>query len=65
MANGAVNLQYALAANSNQPGPDESAAVVGGRRIGLSQTPLGQLALNDRLMNVNASAWVIPEERKN
>ena len=29
-----------------------------------SQTPLGQLALDDRLVNVDASAWVIRDERK-
>ena len=65
VADGKVNLQYALAADGREPGPDDSAAVVGRRHVGLSQTPLGQLALNERLMNVDASAWVIREERKN
>lgn len=65
VADGAVNLHYALAADGKGPGSSESAAVVGRRQVGLSQTPLGQLALNDCLMNVDASAWVIRQEGKN
>jgi hypothetical protein len=65
VANGVVDLQYALAADGREPGPDDSAAVVGRRHVGFGQTSLGQLALNDCLVNVDASAWVIREERKN
>lgn len=63
VANGQVNLQYALAADGSDRGPEE-AALAGRRQVGLDQTSLGQLALNDRLVNVDASAWVIPDQRK-
>jgi hypothetical protein len=58
VADGQVKLQYALAAAGSARGL-ENAALVGGRRVGLDQTSLGQLALNDRLVNVDASAWVL------
>jgi hypothetical protein len=61
---GGVSLQYALAADGSQAGPDQSAALVGRRHVGFSQTSLGQLALNDCLVNVDASAWVVREEGK-
>ena len=61
--NGEVNLQYAIAADGSGRGPDE-AALAGRRHVGLGQTSLGQLALNDRLVNVDASAWVIQDQRK-
>ena len=60
-ADGQVNLQYALAADGSDRGLEE-AALAGRRQIGLSQTSLGQLALNDCLVNVDASAWVISEQ---
>ena len=62
-ANGEVSLQYAIAADGSGRGPDE-AALAGRRHVGLGQTSLGQLALNDRLVNVDASAWVIQDQRK-
>jgi hypothetical protein len=55
---GQVKLQYALATDAPGRGL-ENAVLVGGRHVGLGQTSLGQLALNDRLVNVDASAWVI------
>ncbi len=61
-ANGQVNLQYALAADGSDRGLEE-AALAGRRHIGLDQTSLGQLALNDCLVNVDASAWVISDQR--
>jgi len=60
---GEVNLQYLLAADGLRPGPDQSAALVGRRHVGLNQTPLGQLAFNDCLVSVDASAWVVGDER--
>ncbi len=57
-ANGTVSLQYAIAADGSNHGADET-ALAGSRRLDLGQTPLGQLALNDCLVNVEASAWVI------
>jgi len=58
-ANGEVKLQYVIAAD----GPDE-AALAGRRQVALGQTSLGQLALNNCLVNVDASAWVIKGDRK-
>ncbi len=62
-SNGQVNLQYAIAADGSDRGPD-GAALAGHRDVGLSQTSLGQLALADRLVNVDASAWLIQDEGK-
>lgn len=62
---GGVYLQYALAADSAQNGTGDSAALVGRRHVGFEQTSLGQLALNDRLVNVDASAWAMSDEQKN
>ena len=59
-ANGEVNLHYAIAAEQAGPGPS-GAALVGRRHVGLDPTVLGQLALNDRLVSVGASAWVMHE----
>jgi hypothetical protein len=61
--NGQVSLQYVLAADGADRGRDD-AALAGRRHVGLDQTSLGQLALNDCLVNVDASAWVIRDERK-
>ncbi|KPJ55842.1 MAG: hypothetical protein AMS16_03535 [Planctomycetes bacterium DG_58] len=55
---GVIQMQYAI----TQEGPPGAAAVVGQRRVGLAPARLGQLALGDRLVNVEAAAWVIPEE---
>ncbi len=60
-----INIQYALAADASQGGPEQSAALVGRRHLGLGQVPLGQLTLNDCLVSVNASAWAVREARKN
>jgi hypothetical protein len=57
-AGGKVSLQYAIAADGASRGAEE-AALAGCRRLDAGQTPLGQLALNDGLVRVDASAWVI------
>jgi hypothetical protein len=59
---GQVKLQYVLVADGAERGV-EDAALVGHRQVGLSQAPLGQLALKDCLVNVDASAWVIQDDR--
>jgi hypothetical protein len=61
--NGQVNLQYALEADGSDRKPDE-AALAGRRHVGLGQTSLGQLAMNDCLVNVDASAWVMGDRPK-
>jgi hypothetical protein len=57
-ANGTVSLQYAIVADGPNRGTGET-AMAGRRHLDLGQTPLGQLALDDCLVNVDASAWVI------
>jgi hypothetical protein len=60
---GRVNLQYVLAADAAKPSRDD--AVLAGRRsVGLGRTSLGQLAMNDCLINVDASAWVMGDHPK-
>jgi hypothetical protein len=65
VAGGEVKLQYLLSADGLPSDPNQRAALVGSRRVGLGQTPLGQLALNDCLVNVDASAWVVGDEQTN
>jgi hypothetical protein len=57
-ADGQVKLQYVLSAGGPEYGQEE-AALIGRRQVGLGQTSLGQLAVNDHLVNVDASAWVL------
>jgi hypothetical protein len=64
--NGKVDMQYAISVDGRdqrgQPGERNNPGTLSGQRhIGLSQTSLGQLALNDRLLSVEASAWPIKE----
>jgi len=61
--NGQVNLQYVLAADGQGRGQHD-AALVGRRHVGLDQTSLGQLAMNDCLVDVDASAWVIGDSTR-
>lgn len=60
---GQVDLRYALAADGADGGLDD-AALVGQRHVGLGQTVLGQLAMNDRLVNIDASAWVMKDHSR-
>jgi hypothetical protein len=61
-SNGTVDMQYAIAMDG--PQRDGVAAALSGRRhIGLKKTSLGQLALDDRMLNVEATAWPIKESR--
>jgi hypothetical protein len=56
-----VNLQYAVVADDSRSAED-GAALVGRRQLGLNQTSLGQIALNNRLVNVDASAWIVQDK---
>ena len=40
------------------------ASLSGERSVGLTETALGQLAMGDRLVNVEASAWPMRQEKK-
>jgi len=54
--NGKVEMQYAIAVDGDGRQPSV-ASLAGRRRVGLAETSLGQLALGDGLLNVEASAW--------
>jgi hypothetical protein len=60
---GAVRLQYAIAAADAGRGSNDT-AVTGRRDVGLAQTSLGQLAMNDHMVNIDASAWVMQDQHK-
>ena len=76
--NGKIDMQFAIAMRpgGQQPGDASQgsqgsrgnqgslASLSGERRIGLTETSLGQLALGERLVNVEASAWPIHQEKK-
>jgi len=60
---GSIEMQYAFATPVRQ-GQPATAALSGQRKIGLTETPLGQLAMGDGLLNIQASAWRMPKENK-
>ncbi|HBO43671.1 MAG TPA: hypothetical protein DD670_07020 [Planctomycetaceae bacterium] len=51
-----IDVQYALVTDDSLP-----AILAGQRTVGLATTPLGQLALERRLVDVTANAWVLAE----
>jgi len=60
--NGKVDVRYAIAVD----GPPQEAPLAGlsgQRRLGLAEAPLGQLAFGDKLLNVEAAAWPVQQER--
>jgi len=57
---GRIDMQYAIAV-AGQNGGGVTATLSGQRRVGLTETSLGQLALSDRLLNVQLAAWPIRE----
>jgi hypothetical protein len=63
--NGKVDMQYAITVDDRgQSGkPSNPGTLSGQRHISLAQTSLGQLAMDDRLLSVEASAWPIKETR--
>jgi hypothetical protein len=60
--NGKVDVQYAIAMDGQSQAP--LASLSGQRRLGLADSPLGQLAVGDRVLNVEAAAWPMPQDRK-
>lgn len=56
--NGDVRLQYTIAADGTNNRMDEG-VLAGCRSVAFNQTSLGQLAVNNRLLDVDASAWVL------
>ena len=61
LSDNGVQLQYTLAANRPGNGRGITSSLAGKRDIGLNQTSLGQLALGNHLIDVDASAWILPE----
>jgi len=69
--NGKVEMRYAIAMDgqSGKPSVDQFrtapvASLSGQRRLGLAEAPLGQLAMGDRVLNIEAAAWTMPKEGK-
>lgn len=60
--NGKVDVQYAIAVDGDSRQP-VLASLTGQRRLGLTETSLGQLAMGDRILNVEAAAWTMRQER--
>lgn len=60
---GRVQMHYAIAADGNA-GQPLLASLTGQRRLGLTETPLGQLAMGDSVLHVEAAAWTLPKEAK-
>ena len=59
--NGKVDMQYAIAMDGqSQDAP--LASLSGQRSLGLAEAPLGQLAMGDRVLNVEAAAWAMRQE---
>lgn len=63
VVNGTVQMQYAIAVDgqSQQTPP---ASLAGQRRLGLVETSLGQLAMGDHVLNVQATAWPLQGRHK-
>lgn len=59
---GKVDMQYAIAMDG-QPQQAPLASLTGQRRLGLAETSLGQLAMGDKMLNVEAAAWPMRQER--
>jgi hypothetical protein len=59
--NGKVDVQYAIAMDGPSP-QAPLASLSGQRRLGLADSPLGQLAVGDRVLSVEAAAWPMRQE---
>ena len=60
--NSGIRMHYTIAMSGPKPDRDVAAALTGRRNVGLGDTPLGRLALEDGLVDVHASAWTIRED---
>ncbi len=60
---GGIEMRYAITGVGDKPGSLESSGLLGRRSIGLDETRLGQLALGGKMVNVDATAWVISEDK--
>jgi len=69
--NGKVDVRYAIAVDdsaTNSPDGQSQqaplASLSGQRNLGLAESPLGQLAVGDKLLNVEAAAWPMRQEHR-
>jgi hypothetical protein len=67
--NGKVDMRYAIAMDGESgEAPFDKlrtapvASISGQRRLGMAEAPLGQLAMGDKLLNVEAAAWAMRPE---
>jgi len=59
--NGKVEMRYVIAMDGeSRQAP--AASISGQRRLGTAEAPLGQLAMGDKLLNVEAAAWAMRQE---
>jgi hypothetical protein len=59
--NGKVEMRYAIAMDGeSRQAP--AASISGQRSLGMAEAPLGQLAMGDKLLNVEAAAWAMHKE---
>jgi hypothetical protein len=59
--NGKVEMRYAIAMDGeSRQAP--AASISGQRSLSMAEAPLGQLAMGDKLMNVEAAAWAMHKE---
>lgn len=56
--NGKIDVQFAIAVGDSRS-PAAASSLSGQRNVGATETPLGQLAFGDKLMNVDACAWAM------
>lgn len=63
VTNGKVQMHYAIAADGNA-GQPLLASLTGQHRLGLTETSLGQLAMGDSVLHVEAAAWTLPKEAR-
>lgn len=61
--NGKVEMQYAIAVDGD-PQQAPLASLSGQRRLGLAESSLGQLAMGDRVLNIDAAAWSMRQEHE-
>jgi hypothetical protein len=64
LRDGKVNIRYAITMDRPEQDEETSSALSGQRLVDLRHTSLGQIAMAGQLVNVDASAWVIPENTK-
>ncbi|MCD4825555.1 MAG: hypothetical protein K8S55_13245 [Phycisphaerae bacterium] len=60
--NGDVEMNYTLVISDVKHGRQSPAILAGRQKVSLDETSLGQVSLDNQLVNVNASAWAIRDK---